>query len=355
MSHKFDRNHKADVKVNQKPPVKPLPTISLLDVMKDGREYESILSVKDKTVELGNDFFKALAEIERIRQRPVVCYIANYIQALNVSTGIDSQDELPFTELIKNVNSENGDIDIIIVTPGGSGQQVARFVDTIRRKFQHVTFILPSMAMSAGTMLIMSGDEIIMGPDSYFGPIDPQMRRKDGTLVEGQSLFLLIEDIQKRVNECIVKGQPVRWVDKAILANIDVKDLSSVVSGSAYSQSLVTDYLAQYKFRTWTIHKNGEPVTQEQKQVRAEEIAKKLCDHSEWKSHGAGIRRETATQKLGLRITNTESIDGLERALKRFWTLAYWAFERRDGNVIAKMYLSSNYAIFRHATGGKNG
>jgi len=48
-------------------------------------------------------------------------------------------------------------------------------------------------------------------------------------------------------------------------------------------------WLATYKFKNWTQHKNGNAVTKEEKENRAVEIAKELSDNKKWKSHGKGI------------------------------------------------------------------
>ena len=63
-------------------------------------------------------------------------------------TSIEYGDDLPFSELINSVPIEEKNIDIILVTPGGSGTQVAKFVDKLRPRFENVSFIIPDIAMS---------------------------------------------------------------------------------------------------------------------------------------------------------------------------------------------------------------
>ena len=77
--------------------------------------------------------------------------------------------------MIRNVPNKNRELDIILVTLGGSAETVAYLVKQIRERFNHVAFILPYMAMSAGTIFCMSGDEIIMDESAFFDPIDPQV------------------------------------------------------------------------------------------------------------------------------------------------------------------------------------
>ena len=110
---------------------------------------------------------------------------------------------------------------------------------------------------------------------------------------------------------------------------------------------MVKDYLINYKFKTWMIHSSsGIDVTEEDKKKRADEIASLLCKHSEWKSHGHAINRDVAWNKCRLKITHSESIDGLDRAMRRMWALFYWLFENTP---MAKIFLSQHYCIIRNA------
>ena len=78
--------------------------------------------------------------------------------------------------MISTVPAATTELDIVLVTPGGLANQVSKFVNKLRPRFDNVSFIIPNMCMSAGTIFAMSGDEIIMNPSSHIGPIDPQYR-----------------------------------------------------------------------------------------------------------------------------------------------------------------------------------
>jgi ClpP class serine protease len=69
---------------------------------------------------------------------------------------------------------------MILQTPGGYIETAERIANTLRRHYSWVAFMIPDMAMSAGTVLVMSGDEIWMTYFSILGPIDPQIERHDG-------------------------------------------------------------------------------------------------------------------------------------------------------------------------------
>jgi membrane-bound ClpP family serine protease len=238
------------------------------------------------------------------------------------------------------------EIDIIIVTPGGSAQQVAKFVNRLRPRFENVSFIIPNIAMSAGTIFVMSGDDIIMGPNAYIGPIDPQVVNKDGLYVPAQAILTLIEDIQERGAECIKKGTSPPWTDMQILSQIDAKEIGNALSASKYSIELVKNFLYNYKFKKWTNHSSdGRIVTNDEKMKQADDIATFLCSHKEWKSHSRGITRKNVREECKIKILDTEDIVGLDRVIRRFWALMYWIFEN---TAIAKIFISNDYCIMRN-------
>ena len=54
----------------------------------------------------------------------------------------------------------NSRLSIVLQTYGGSIGSVERMVTTIRKFYEHVDFIIPDCAMSAGTVFAMSGNNI---------------------------------------------------------------------------------------------------------------------------------------------------------------------------------------------------
>jgi len=322
------------------------PVTSLLDSMIDGREFESLIKHKQINVNLGHEIQRALKEISDIRQRPAIAYLANIVNpSIKASRSIEYSDDLPFTELVNTVPADARQVDVILVTPGGSGTQVAKFVDKLRPRFDRVSFILPDMAMSAGTIFAMSGDEIIMTSNSHIGPIDPQVPNRDGMYVPAQAILTLIEHIKEKGAAAIAQGRTPEWTDLQILRQIDPKEIGNAINASKYSVELVENYLYKHKFSTWINHSDGRPVTDDERKKRANEIASQLCDHSLWKSHGRGITREAAWEGCRLKITHSESIEGLDRAIKRLWALFYWMFENTP---VYKIFASEYYSLMRN-------
>ena len=102
--------------------------------------------------------------------------------------------------------------------------------------------------------------------------------------------------------------------------------------------------MKEYKFRTWLTHTNGKSVTDDERAERAGEIASLLCSNSTWLSHGSHITREIAKERCRLKIVYPESIEGLDRAIRRFWALMRLVLEN---NPIAKIYATDGYYLFK--------
>jgi ClpP class serine protease len=98
--------------------------------------------------------------------------------------------------MLNRLGSDATSVDVMVVTPGGVGQQVSQFVNALRKRFTSVEFILPYMCMSAGTLWALSGDRIWMDSRAFIGPIDPQVRSKSGEFVPAQSILILLERIR---------------------------------------------------------------------------------------------------------------------------------------------------------------
>ncbi|WP_414521440.1 SDH family Clp fold serine proteinase, partial [Umezakia ovalisporum] len=62
---------------------------------------------------------------------------------------------------------------VILETEGGSIETTERIADVFRHHYPlgEVSFLIPNFAMSAGTILVMSGDRILMDYYSVLGPI----------------------------------------------------------------------------------------------------------------------------------------------------------------------------------------
>jgi hypothetical protein len=325
---------------------KPNVVDSLLDAMRDGNEYGSIVDLRPRDGEIVPDLRRALAEIEAIRKRRCICYVANVIKEVP-DTAIVAADHLPFNEMVEKIVQFADGIDVFVVTPGGTAEQVTLFVDSLRGKFpDSVEFILPYKSMSAGTLWALSGERIWMDRRACIGPVDPQVPSSDGRLVPAQSILTLLEKIQTEGDAALKNKQNPPWAYVRLLDKMDHRQLGAAISSTRYIEEIAAKYLRDYKFKTWREHSsNGQPVTPEEREARAKEVAALICSHEKWKAHGHAINRDTAFAELKVKVDNIEAVDGLERAVRRLWALFYYIF---DKSAATKIMISQEYSYIRH-------
>lgn len=178
------------------------------------------------------------------------------------------------------------DIDFYIETPGGSGtaaEEIARF---LRKKFESVNFVIAGEAKSAGTILVLSGDNIYMTETGSLGPIDAQVKI-GRSIVSAHDYKAWIDE--KRI-EASQTGQ-LNPLDAIVISQISPGEIFGVVNSLEYAKDLVKKWLYEYKFKDWHITKTRKlKVTPEMKQERASYVADFLSNHTEWRTHGRSLK-----------------------------------------------------------------
>lgn len=104
--------------------------------------------------------------------------------------------------------------------------------------------------------------------------------------------------------------------------NLNLADLNFYEQAKNLTVSLLKKWLVQYKFKDWNTHSStGKPVTQEDKEYRAEEIAITLGDNALWNSHGRHIGINTLRDSVRLKIESLADNKKLEHTIKAYHQL----------------------------------
>ena len=91
-----------------------------------------------------------------------------------VSRYIDIEDSEAVLRAIR-LTPPDQPIDLILHTPGGlvlAAEQIAHALVEHKGK---VTVFIPHYAMSGGTLIALTADEVVMDPNAVLGPVDPQI------------------------------------------------------------------------------------------------------------------------------------------------------------------------------------
>lgn len=87
---------------------------------------------------------------------------------------IDIQDS---EQVLRAIMLTNDDvpIDLILHTPGGLVLASEQIANALSRHPAKVSVLVPHYAMSGGTMIALSADQVIMDENAVLGPVDPQL------------------------------------------------------------------------------------------------------------------------------------------------------------------------------------
>lgn len=228
-------------------------------------------------------------------------------------------------------NAQRNKLAFIITTAGGYIEVVHRVVDTIRHFYPHVTFIIPNYAYSAGTVLVMSGDEIYMDYYSRLGPIDPQVQLENGHSVPALGYLKQWESLRDKAQD----GKISQVEAQLFLYGFDQAELYKYAQERDLSITLLKEWLVKYKFKNWRVTQTrGKRVTNKMRQARAVKIAGELNNTDRWHSHGYGISMDVLQKDLKLVINDFGADIELAKLIKEYYTVSQDYINRHGGGSI---------------------
>lgn len=116
-----------------------------------------------------------IREIE-VNNPKLLCYVAGN------KAPVDRADTLGFVDMLHNV-TPGEPIDLMLHTPGGDVDAAEKLITLVRSAVGEqgqLRVIVPDYAKSAGTLIALGANSIVMSDSSELGPIDPQVSLKDG-------------------------------------------------------------------------------------------------------------------------------------------------------------------------------
>lgn len=118
----------------------------------------------------------------RRNDRNVIVYASGFLQKPQVQgvfTMITMEDINGLMSVMQGMDCAQH-VTLILHTPGGDPGAANALVAYLHSKFSDIETIVPTYAMSAGTMMCLGSNRIIMGRQSQLGPIDAQMLTTNG-------------------------------------------------------------------------------------------------------------------------------------------------------------------------------
>ena len=239
------------------------------------------------------DLIKGIQQESRFR---LICYVSSG------QCRIEHDDAMYFRDLLHRID-DGENIELLLHTPGGGIDAAEKLILMVREKVGDAAFriVVPHLAKSAGTLMVLGADTVVMSDTSELGPIDPQLRVPDdaGTLrwVAAQNYIEAYE-----THSAALRAHPEDLPSLVMLKKLDPVVHQRCIAAKDRSRSLAENLLKRGMFReggNWTA------------------TADRLMDTASWQTHSQGISQHDA-RGIGLRV---ESVDPHSDLWQRYWRL----------------------------------
>jgi len=238
-----------------------------------------------------------IRQIQKQMPARLVCYICG------INAQIHRDDTLGFVDLLHNV-PRNSDLNLILHTPGGNIDASEKLLSMVRTTVGtgRLRVIIPDFAKSAGTLMALGADKIVMSDTSELGPIDPQITLNDGhgNLISHSILSYLgaykthSESLQRNPNDVTAQ---------IMLGKLNPETVKQFQLVRGRAQTLAEKNLNRWMFQT--------------EKGNFTEIAAALMNIERWQTHGQMIGYQDA-RELGLLV---EYLDPESEEWRAYWQL----------------------------------
>jgi hypothetical protein len=230
-------------------------------------------------------------------RRRLICYVAG------ADAEVAPEDTVGFAELLHSV-PPGTELDLLLHTNGGDIDTSEKLMAMVRSRAgtASVRVIVPDAAKSAGTLMAIGADKIVMSDSSELGPIDPQFPLNDGLgNVIHHSVLTYLEVYAEHA--AALRRNPQDEVARIMLNKLDPATVRKFELVKKRAREVAEKHLRRWMFRT--------------QQGNFTQIAAELMDTSRWPSHGQMVGWEDAVN-LGLVV---EYIPSHEQEWDALWRL----------------------------------
>lgn len=194
------------------------------------------------------------------------------------------------------------DMHLLLSTPGGDGEVAVRLVRAMQSRCQRLTIIVPDMAKSAGTIMCLGADRILMAPHSDLGPVDPQFQVTSG-LVGAKEIVAAVQNAEDRVAQ-----RPDSFpLYSALLSDVNLLMVEQAKAAMERSSVLIDEALQC----------RSDQLTQEERQELVQRLKGPLID--DLTAHSATVGPRFA-KEIGLPVEEAGSDHETWGLIWELWT-----------------------------------
>jgi hypothetical protein len=220
----------------------------------------------------------------------------------------------------------NKGLTLLLHTPGGVTNAAETIVAYLTSKFADIEVIVPTFAMSAGTMISLASNRIVMGRQSQLGPIDPLFLLGAGA-ISAQAIV----DQFERAKADILGNTMAAHVWAPILQTIGPALLQEAKNAIDYGETMVASWLEKRMFAGRSDAKQAAALA-----------ARHFSDAATHKSHGRRIDRDEA-RVHGLDVEDLEANQKLQEAVLTAYHLMTIAIEH---SLVTKMIVADSGKVW---------
>ena len=239
-----------------------------------------------------------IKQIQDLTGRRLICYVSGS------ACMIDENDTMPFVDLLHNV-TPGEDMELLLHTSGGSIDDAEKLIRMVRSKVGQAEFhiVVPEFAKSAGTLMVLGADCVVMSDMSELGPIDPQMRFADSNgLIRWQPVQNYLDAYDEHYYT--VDQNPDNVAAQIMLRKLDPGTVKLCQAVRERAKQCAENLLKRGMFRrggSWTL------------------TVSELLDTKRWLSHSQMISGEDAQHpNIGLVV---EYLDQQSDLWQEYWRL----------------------------------
>jgi hypothetical protein len=244
--------------------------------------------------------YQRQALIQKIRENygtPLICFVSGN------AASIDRDDTVFFVDLLHNVQ-RGKDLDFLLHTGGGDIDAAEKLIALVHTCVGtgRLRIIVPDFAKSAGTLMSIGADAIVMGDTSELGPIDPQIILRDGN---GNAIRHSVQNYLDSYESlsATLQSDPGDVAARIMLSKFDPATLKLFESVRDRARRFAEDQLKTGMFRS--------------KPGNFTAIAIQLLNTKRWLTHGQMIGWSAATE-IGL---NVEYLNSSSEQWQAYWQL----------------------------------
>jgi ATP-dependent protease ClpP protease subunit len=210
------------------------------------KEFDAQPNEQTKLHWLDATLTAALQSISTLRNdRNVIVYGSAFLQKPQlppITTMIMMEDINGLMSVMQGMDCTRN-LTLVLHTPGGDPGAANALMAYLHSKFTDIETIVPTYAMSAGTMMCLGSNRIIMGRQSQLGPIDAQMVTSNGTRSAGAMI-----DAFERARAEILQNTNLAHLWHPVLQSMGPSLIQEAQNSLDYGEAMVKGWLEKRMF-----------------------------------------------------------------------------------------------------------